>query len=107
MSRKHSKNTIQRHTKAPKAKAHTVRLKDGFELSIEKDALDDWELMEALMEMDSEHPEAAMKALPMLIGTEQMQKLKEHLRTPSGRVPMSKMVQVFGEVFSTLNEAKK
>ena len=36
-----------------------------------------------------------------------MKKLKEHLRTPGGRVPMSKMVQVFGEVFSTLNEAKK
>ncbi len=107
MSRKYSKNSIPYPTKPPEARVRTVRLKSGFLLRIEEDALDDWELMEALMEMDSAHPEAALKALPMLIGTEQMKRLKEHLRTPSGRVPMSKMVQVFAEVFSTLNEAKK
>ena len=107
MNKKYANKQAARPEKASKPGFRTVRLKSGFSLRIEEDALDDWELMEALIQMDSAHPEAALKALPLLIGEEQMKKLKEHLRTPGGRVPMSKMVQVFGEVFSTLNEAKK
>ena len=62
----------------------------GFEYELDEAALDDYELLEDLCEMDEGNVAKMSSMLNRLIGTEQKEHLKEHLRTENGRVPMSK-----------------
>lgn len=46
------------------------------------------------------------EALNRLLGKEQKDRLKEHLRTENGRVPASKMMIEIGEIFNSVKEGK-
>ena len=60
----------------------------GFEYVITDEAMNDAELLDALSEADEGNATSMMKAMNKLVGTEQKQKLYEHLRDEHGRVPI-------------------
>ena len=84
----------------------TINLKNGFELSVDDSALDNWELLEILTEIDEGKSTLITKAFPILIGKDQFIKLKEHLRT-NGKVSIFQMVDTFTEVMNQLEKGKK
>ena len=73
----------------------------GFEYELDEAALDDYELLEDLCEMDAGNVAKMSSMLNRLIGTEQKERLKEH-----GRVPMSKMMIEIEEIFKNAKAGK-
>lgn len=57
----------------------------GFEFSVEEDALNDMELLDALEEA------RLSTACSLLLGKEQRGRLYEHLRNEKGRVPVDRV----------------
>ena len=78
----------------------------GFEYELDEAALDDYELLEDLCEMDEGNMAKMSSVMNRLIGTEQKERLKEHLRTENGRVPMSKMMIEIEEIFKNAKAGK-
>lgn len=78
----------------------------GFEYELNEEALDDYELLEDLCEMDAGNMAKMSSVMNRLIGTEQKERLKEHLRMENGRVPASKMMNEIGEIFGNVKEGK-
>ena len=74
----------------------------GFEYELDEAALDDYELLEDLCEMDEGDMTKTISVLNRLLGTEQ----KERLRMENGRVPASKMMNEIGEIFRNVKEGK-
>jgi len=77
----------------------------GFEYKIPKENLNNYELLEVLGEME-ENPLLLSKTVNLLLGKEQANKLKNHLRTESGIVPTDKMSEEIKEVFESQEEVK-
>lgn len=78
----------------------------GFEYNLDETALDDYELLEDLCELDNGNTARTISALNRLLGTEQKDQLKEHLREENGRVPASKMMVEMAEIFNSVKEGK-
>ena len=78
----------------------------GFEYELDEEALDDYELLEDLCGLDEGDIAKAIGVLDRLLGVEQKNRLKEHLRTESGRVPTSKMMIEIGEIFNSAQAGK-
>ena len=78
----------------------------GFEYNLDETALDDYELLEDLCELDNGNTARTISALNQLLGTEQKDRLKEHLREENGRVPASKMMIEMGEIFNSVKAGK-
>ncbi len=85
-----------------------IKLNDGFEIQVDEETLDDYELLEDLARIDGAEENVPMDAIisatTRLIGEEQYKALKEHLRSESGRVPASKMLEAIQQVLLELNE---
>ena len=84
----------------------TGKTSSGFEFSLQDEVLDDYELLEDLCEMDEGDMTKTISVLNRLLGTEQKERLKEHLRMENGRVPASKMMNEIGEIFRNVKEGK-
>lgn len=82
------------------------KTKTGFEFSIEDTALDDWELLEVLADIDDGKTQKIGTAIKLLLGDEQAKALKEHCRNDEGRVPTSAMMAEVGEIFAELRRNK-
>lgn len=78
----------------------------GFEYELNEEALDDYGLLEDLCEMDAGNMSKMSSVMNRLIGAEQKERLKEHLRTENGRVPMSKMMIEIEEIFKNAKAGK-
>lgn len=78
----------------------------GFEYELDESALDDYELLEDLCELDEGNTSKTISVLNRLLGKEQKDRLKEHLRSKNGRVPASKMMNEMGEIFNSVKEGK-
>ena len=78
----------------------------GFEYELDESALDDYELLEELCELDEGDTSKIISVLNRLLGNEQKERLKEHLRMENGRVPASKMMLEMGEIFNSVKEGK-
>lgn len=78
----------------------------GFEYEIDGESLDDYELLEDLCELDNGNTAKITSVLNRLLGKEQKEHLKEHLRTENGRVPMSKMMIEIEEIFKNAKAGK-
>lgn len=81
-------------------------LKNGFELFVDNSALDNWELLEVLADIDAGKTPLITKAFPMLVGKDQFDKLKEYMRT-DGRISIASMIEVFTELMNQLENGKK
>lgn len=84
----------------------TAKTKTGFEFTIEDSALDNWELLEVLSDIDDGKTQKIGAAVRMLLGKEQSDALKDHCRTEDGRVPTSAMMTEIGEIFAELRKNK-
>lgn len=81
------------------------KTKSGFEYKILKERLDNYELLEAIGELDT-NPLILSKVVIMLLGKEQTEKLKDHLRTEDGLVPAEKMSEEITEIFQGQSNTK-
>ena len=76
----------------------------GFEYEISDDALGDWEITEALVDIDDGKYSAAVKVIRLLLGADQAKKLKEHCRDKeSGRVTQKAMFSELADILSSSN----
>lgn len=81
-------------------------LKNGFRYRIPDEKLDDYELLELLAEIDSGNNTLIIKVAPYLLGKEQTDKLKEHIRGENGVVSATKMFEAIGEILTGSKEGK-
>ena len=78
----------------------------GFEFEIEDEVMDDYELLEILTEVDSGDLTLVPKMVDLLLGKEQKNKLKEHVRATKGRVSTKAMMDEVALILSARNELK-
>ena len=81
-------------------------LSNGFEYEVTDDVLDNWELLEILTEIDGGKTILITKAFPMILGADQFEKLKNHIRK-DGKVSIVTMVNTFKDLMDCLNGGKK
>lgn len=77
----------------------------GFEYEIEKERINNYELLENISELD-DNPLALTKVVDLLLGKDQIKKLKDHVRTEKGLVPTDKLSSEITEIFQNQNETK-
>ena len=82
------------------------KTKSGFEFEVKDDALDDWELLEALTKIDRGEFSYFIDAAKMLLGEEQLSRLKEHSRNENGRISVERMSIEIQEIFESGNDTK-
>jgi hypothetical protein len=80
--------------------------KSGFEYSIPKKNLNNYELVEVLGEVDT-NALFLPKVLKLLLGKEQVEKLKNHLRDADGIVNTEKMAAELEDIFKAQQKLKK
>ena len=77
----------------------------GFNYEIPDDALDDMELLDALVDMDEGSSTSYRYAIKALLGEEQRQALYEHVRNKkTGRVSAKAVFKEFAEVLTSAKE---
>lgn len=81
------------------------KTKSGFEYKIPEENLNNYELVEALGELE-DNPLLIAKTVHLLLGKEQTEKLKNHLRAENGIVPTDKMSAEIMEIFENQKETK-
>lgn len=79
--------------------------KSGFKYEIPEERLNNYELLEAISELD-EDTLILPKVVNLLLGKEQKKELTKHLRTEDGMVPMDKMTAEIIEIFQSKSETK-
>lgn len=83
----------------------TGKTKSGFSYKIEKQRLDNYELLEAIGELET-NPVAIGKIVKLLLGEEQTAQLKNHVRTEDGFVPSEPMTAEITEIFEAQTATK-
>jgi len=84
-----------------------MKLSNGFELEVDKNGLDDWEILEILCDLDKGKFGKMPEVFTGLMGEEQYNALKAYLKEKDGKVKISAMQEVLAEIFDTLKEGKK
>lgn len=84
-----------------------METKSGFVYEINEDVLDDWEFLETFEGLEKEDPIAIVKFVKKLLGKEQYEALKEHLRKKDGKVKTSLMTLELEDIMSQEPEIKK
>lgn len=81
------------------------KTESGFNYVISKDRMNNYELVEALGELE-ENPLSLGKAVALMLGKEQTKALKEHLRTDDGFVPNDLMQAEVIEILQSQSKLK-
>ena len=83
-------------------------LKNGFDIIIEDEALDDYEILMAFNAMDKDPSNIAKvdDVYVSLLGQEQYKVLREHIRNENGRVRASEMMELLEEIMALDDETK-
>ena len=82
------------------------KTKSGFEFEIDGEILDDYDFLELLCKIDEGETSLMIKMVDRLLGSEQKEKLKEHVKTDSGRVSAKKLLTEVMEIINTPQEGK-
>ena len=77
----------------------------GFKYKLSKARLENYELIEALGEVEV-NPLALPKTVNLLLGKEQSDKLKDHLRDDEGLISTEKLSNEIMEIFESQQETK-
>lgn len=72
--------------------------KTGFKFEIVQSKVDNFELFEELAEVEN-NPLLIPSVFKKVLGEEQLNELKEHLRTEEGNVPLEKMMVEIEDIF--------
>ena len=78
----------------------------GFNCEIDRDKLDDWEFTEAVVAASKDSAEAIKATVYMvnhMMSAEDAARLKEHVRGEDGRVPTTRMMEEFTDIFNKVN----
>lgn len=78
-----------------------IKLNDGFECEINKDNLDDMELVDKIAEADEGNVLAVSVVITKLLGQDNKKKLYDHLRV-NGIVPITKVSNAIVEIMQKL-----
>lgn len=81
------------------------KTKSGFEFELDINRIDNYELLEAVSEVE-EDPLAVVRVLKMLLGKEDVKRLKEHLRNEDGIVPAGELINEIQDMFQSQVETK-
>lgn len=81
------------------------KTKSGYEYAIRKARLENYELIEALNEVEA-NPIMLPKVVNMLLGKEQAEELKDYLRDEEGLVSTEKLSNEIMDIFQGQEEAK-
>lgn len=73
----------------------------GFRYKIEDEVLDDYELLEVLVEVSNDNLACVPRMVNLLLGTEQAKDLKNHIKEQQGRVTTSGIVNEIMEIFQS------
>lgn len=76
----------------------TGKTSTGFEFEIKEDTLDDYELMELVAESDTGDIGAFIEMVKVVLGHEQKERLKEHVRDLTGKVSAKSMAKEIAEI---------
>lgn len=79
--------------------------KSGFKFELDPKRLDNYELLESVSEIE-EDPIAVVRVLKLLLGKEDVKRLKEHLRNEDGIVPANKLMNEIQDMFQSQAEIK-
>lgn len=74
------------------------KTESGFEFQLDDDVLDDYELLEELCAIDNGEVSKIPHIAAMILGNEQLDALKEHIRGENGRVSARKMSDAIEEI---------
>lgn len=77
----------------------------GFVFEITQERLDNYELLEAVAEVDK-NPAVLPTVINLMLG-DKAQDLKDHVRTETGMVPTGKLMQEVEEIFKSRTHLKK
>lgn len=78
----------------------------GFEYEISPENLNNYELIENIAEMDT-NPVMLTKVIKQMLGNDETNRLKEHIRNENGIVEMKKMADEIVDIFQNSgNETK-
>ena len=77
--------------------------KSGFNYTIQEGALDDYE---ELREIDKGNTSLIVDVIEKIIGSEQKEQLKKHVRDETGRVSIKRMVDEIGEILRGNQQGK-
>lgn len=84
----------------------TGKTKSGFAFAVEKDVVDDMELIDDLAEADDGDPLAISKVCKRVLGADQRKRLYDHLRK-DGRVPIKDVAECIIEIFAAMGQEGK
>lgn len=84
----------------------TGKTQSGFEFAVPDDAMDDYELLETLVGIDKGDFTLITDMTNMLLGEEQKNKLKEHIRSDKGKVSVAAMLNEVMEIFKASSAGK-
>lgn len=82
------------------------KTKTGFEFSIDENVMDDWDFFSDVTDLSEGNAVKIVPILKKLLGNEQLNSLKEHCRTESGKVPLSAMVAEYSEIMNSSTDTK-
>ena len=78
----------------------------GFCFKISDERLDDYELLEAICEVDNGNSALIPKVAELTLGKEQLNALKEHLRNENGIVRTTEMFAEIMQIMKGSNDGK-
>ena len=80
------------------------KTKSGFEFEVDPVVFDDWEILEKLNDIDNGNSALMVDVARQVLGQEQLDALKEHVRKNSGgKVSITDMSEALGEIFEACN----
>lgn len=78
----------------------------GFEYEISPENLNNYELIENIAEMDT-NPVMLTKVIKQMLGNDETNRLKEHIRNENGIVEMKKMADEIVDIFQNSGKETK
>jgi hypothetical protein len=84
-----------------------IETKSGFACEINEEALNDWEIVEKLVDAQGGDYSSMITVLRDIIGADGYQAAKDHVRKDNGRVPADKIQALFFEILTAAGEANQ
>lgn len=81
--------------------------KSGFEFTIDPEVFNDWEILETLYDIDEGNSQLAVKVARSVLGTDQLEGLKEHIKAENGgKATIEAMGDALQEIFEACDSSK-
>lgn len=86
-------------------KSFKGKTKSGFKYEIDEENADNYELLEALADIETD-PFATTRVVNLFLGKQEAMRLKNHIRSESGIVSATKLVDELKEIFNSISATK-